>query len=236
MVIRFSFFLFTFFSILPGCKKTDEKETAWQVNISYQVDSSPLQMNRMMYMCEAGYDYEVTKLNYYVSHFVFSKNDGSQYESDKVFYVNAANPTTNSLLFENFPPGDYTAVDFYVGLDSSHNVTDGLAATLDNINMGWPDEMGGGYHFMKLEGHYKDANGTYGFAIHLGKNKHLVPIHLSRALTVSGGHSSPLNLTMNINEWFKNPAVYDFNTDGNYSMNNDTAMQKLCINGADIFN
>jgi len=39
---------------------------------------------------------------------------------------------------------------------------------------------------------------------------------------------------MNMNEWFKNPAVYDFNMDGNYSMSSMMAMEKLMMNGADV--
>ncbi len=41
---------------------------------------------------------------------------------------------------------------------------------------------------------------------------------------------------MNINEWYKNPEIYDFNTDGGYSMGNMMAMMKIAGNGADVFN
>jgi hypothetical protein len=40
---------------------------------------------------------------------------------------------------------------------------------------------------------------------------------------------------MNVAEWFKNPAIYDFNADGNYSMNSMAAMLKLKNNGTDVF-
>lgn len=236
MVFRLSFILLIFCFVVSGCKKEEENEAALQISISHKVDSQPLQMNSMMYTCDAGYQYEVTKLNYYLSHFVFTKSDGSRYESDTVLYVDAAPGNSNTLLLENFPPGNYTGVSFYLGLDSVRNITNGLPTTTENINMIWPDVMGGGYHFMKLEGHYKDNNGTYGFAIHLGKNSHLVLIHLNRSFGISANNPAQLNLTMNINEWFRNPEVYDFNADGNYSMSNDTAMNKLSVNGSDIFN
>jgi uncharacterized protein YwgA len=40
---------------------------------------------------------------------------------------------------------------------------------------------------------------------------------------------------MNINEWYANPAVYDFEVDGNYSMGLSAAMLKLSKNGKDVF-
>lgn len=40
---------------------------------------------------------------------------------------------------------------------------------------------------------------------------------------------------MNLNEWFRNPFIYDFNIDGNYSMGSSAAMAKLKANGVDIF-
>ena len=36
--------------------------------------------------------------------------------------------------------------------------------------MAWPDVMGGGYHFLKLEGHYKKDSLLAGYAMHIGQN------------------------------------------------------------------
>ena len=47
--------------------------------------------------------------------------------------------------------------------------------------MAWPTAMGGGYHFMKVEGHYLDTSNTIqGFAIHLGKNNNLVNVLINQ--------------------------------------------------------
>jgi hypothetical protein len=42
-------------------------------------------------------------------------------------------------------------------------------------------------------------------------------------------------MTMNLNEWFRNPAIYDFNVDGSSSMGSMSAMMKLAMNGPDVF-
>jgi hypothetical protein len=100
--------------------------------------------------------------------------------------------------------------------------------------MAWPDMMGGGYHFMKLEGSYVDSTGTYGYAMHVGKNAYLVNCTMSHHFDLNTGLNAK-ELVMNVNEWFKNPAIYDFNVDGNYSMGVMAAMTKLKNNGTDIF-
>jgi hypothetical protein len=58
-----------------------------------------------------------------------------------------------------------------------------LSTTLDNLNMAWPTAMGGGYHFLKMEGHYLDSlNTNQGYAIHIGKNENLMPVKNNQLL------------------------------------------------------
>lgn len=234
MSVRLSFIILSVAVLFAGCHSGNNNGTL-QIKLSHKVDNSALQFDTMAYTCDAGYKYQVTKLNYYLSGFVFTRSDGSSYRSDSVFYVDASQDPGNILVFKNFAPGNYTKVTFYLGLDSMHNISNILPLTMNNINMQWPDMMGGGYHFMKLEGHYIDSSGTWGFAMHLGKNKNLVHIQLNKSFSISENGSGNLSLTMNINQWFRNP-VYDFDKDGNYAMNNDTALYKLCLNGSNVFN
>ena len=236
MFLRVLVFITLSMFLLAGCKKNETQTGTLQINLSYKVDNRALQFDTVAYTCDAGYTYEVTRLNYYLSNFVFTKSDGSQYQSDKVFYVDASQVAENTLMFGNFAAGNCTGVNFVLGLDSAHNISDLLPATTENINMLWPGIMGDGYHFMKLEGHYNDTSGTVGFAMHLGRNNNRVHIQINRSINITGNSTTNTNLIMNINEWFRNPALYDFKTDGSYSMSNDSAMHKLCTNGTDIFN
>ena len=100
--------------------------------------------------------------------------------------------------------------------------------------MEWPVVMGGGYHFMMFEGHFIDSTGTPGFAMHLGTSASLCPVSIQQTLSI-GQADKEIRLSMNINEWFRNPAIYDFNVDGNYIMGNVQAMSKLAANGVDVF-
>ena len=96
--------------------------------------------------------------------------------------------------------------------------------------------MGGGYHFMKLEGYYVDKTGTWGYTVHVGSNKHLIKTMVIKKPFSIGSDAANIRLSMNINNWYKSPYLYDFDKDGNYTMNNDTSMAKIAANGYYVFN
>lgn len=219
-----------------SCRKEKDGIGKLNIEIAHQIDGQDLKFNTMNYQCEAGYPYQITRLEYYLSAFRFTDKQGHVYTSDKVAYMNPNKESTLNFVFDDIPSGDYVQMDFLIGLDSAHNISNSLDATVENQNMAWPDMMGGGYHFMKLEGIFQDNNNNTGFAMHLGRNGFVTPIHLKKSFSVKRNRTSSLLLNMNINEWFRNPETYNFITDGAYSMGDNAAMGKLIRNGVDVFN
>ena len=133
------------------------------------------------------------------------------------------------------PAGNYESVQLFIGLDDETNVTGGLPNTKENVDMAWPEHMGGGYHFLKCEGHYQDPNAaTVGYAMHMGGNETRITVTIAKAFTLAKDSPS-LTLAMNLDEWYQNPHEYNFDVDGNYTMHDDVAKQKLKENGADVF-
>ncbi len=220
--------------MFSSCKKKNDDENIINLNLSFAVDGSKLEFNSIKYVNAAANNYSVSKLHFYISAFEFENTDGSKFTFDSIFYVDAAIQTP-SFALEGLPVGNYKSLRFLIGLDSLHNISHALPNTIDNENMSWPDMMGGGYHFMKLEGNFMDGGNPTGYAMHLGNNVHVVQVNIQKDFKVSDG-SAALNLEMNINEWFSNPHNYNFNIDGNYSMSDSVAMSKLALNGSDVFN
>lgn len=218
-----------------GCKKDTQIDGGIQFNFGYKIDNDLFKTDTFAYQSPAGYKYKITKLEYFVSNIQLKDLAGNLYRIDTVFYVNASLSSTNTFVLPNIPTGKYTDVYFNIGIDSLRNISNSLSGSVEMENMAWPDMMGGGYHFLKFEGKYLNNGSEEGFAIHLGKNKNLVKIHIVRSIDVNVNSTYSLPLTMNINEWLKNPAIYDFVLDGSYSMSSDAAMQKLNINGSDVF-
>lgn len=206
------------------------------LTIAHEVDGDALAFDQLRYENDAGTKFSVSRLEYYISDIRLLSSDDQVYAHQDIVYVNAQNPETQTIRLEAVPPGNYKSMSFYIGLLPKHNCSRCLPATLENLNMAWPDGMGGGYHFLKMEGKYREASSsaTAGYAMHSGTAAGLTEVMIEKDFHISAG-GQDLKLRMNINEWFRNPELYDFNTDGNYIMGDAAKMSKLARNGASVF-
>jgi hypothetical protein len=119
-------------------------------------------------------------------------------------------------------------------------------------DMMWPDYIGGGYHYMKMNGHWKDLNNIiqpFGFHLGIGQiydsvNHSTIIGFVQNYFTVTMPNSSfsivenattKTGITMNIESWFATPHVYDLNVWGGSIMQNQAAMHTVAENGADAF-
>lgn len=227
-------------SVLSSCKKDDNSQKIsaatpkLSFQLKYEVDGQMVYTDTILYSTAAGYPYSIVTLYYYLSQISLIKSDGTPVLVKDYQYASFLDATTNFFSVYSPPKGSYSGIRFNIGIDAAHNVPDSLPANSDNNNMIWPLFMGGGFHFLKFEGKFSDSMGTYGFAMHLGKNQNLVTVILDKNFTI-GDSDVLLGLTMNLNKWFQNPYNYDFIIDGNYSMSNPDAMTKLSVNGKDVF-
>ncbi|OYU96424.1 MAG: hypothetical protein CFE21_08490 [Bacteroidetes bacterium B1(2017)] len=227
--------------IIGSCKKdntesTTNPNTQLTLKVTHQVDGKELIFDSMCYVNAGGNKYSVTKLNYYLNGFVLTTKNGDKVYLNGYTYIDGRNPN-NQISIGGFSPGTFTNLSFYIGLDPQHNVSGALENSLNNINMAWPEVIGGGYHFLKMEGYYLDSiHAKQGFTMHLGTNEMLVKhVSLPLTITLADNGSSTINLSMNLNEWFKNPHTWDFNKDGNYTMAIPELMTLLKNNGTDVF-
>jgi hypothetical protein len=118
----------------------------------------------------------------------------------------------------------------------------------------WPDILGGGYHYMMINGSWKDnTNVIKSYAFHMGigqlyksdvikvdsiyafvQNYFSVKLPNS-AFTVEANKTRQIEIIMNIDSWFKTPHIYDHNYWGGAIMQNQAAMQIVKENGVDVF-
>lgn len=229
------FYILFILILFCSCKKEKEQvSTTIAIAISHMVDDQPLQYNTFNYTNAAGNSYEVTSLRYYLSNFVFHNSDGSQYADTGIYYIDANNASTTAIQMAEVPTGNYNGVSFKLGLTPAQNISNSLPNLAVNNNMSWPDQMGGGYHFLKFEGHFNNNSGqTDGFAIHLGTDVSLVNIDIDQ-LFEAKDQTTTLNLSMNLNEWFANPSTLDLDS-LSYTMGNASGMSLVATNGSDVF-
>lgn len=221
-------------AITAGCKKTDRTNGVLNVEVNHTVDGAPLIWDSLLYTNQAGNVYSVERLQYYLSDFRFYANKVFIAQKDTVLYVDARKGEANHFMLDKVPLAYFDSVSFMIGVSPQKNITNGLPATMENTIMAWPEMMGGGYHFMKLEGRWKDGQQTPGFAMHIGTQGLQVQAGMPCDVAVTTG-GTKLQLTMNINEWFRNPHTFNFANDGVYIMGNVPLMRKIQENGWDVF-
>ncbi len=228
--------------VISSCKKDDSPTpnsltvlTGINLAVNYTIDGKALYVDSFLYTSAAGFNYSINRFQYYLTNVKLIKPDNAEILITSSHYFDAFEEATSTIAISNIPSGNYIGIKFNIGVDSSFNYWDSLPNTTENTNMLWPLLMGGGYHFLKFEGYYKDGLSDYGYAMHLGTNACNIPVVLSKNISVTPNNTLTLNMNMNINEWLKNPNTFDFNLDGNYIMGNAAAMGKITQNGHDVF-
>ena len=140
--------------------------------------------------------------------------------------------------------GTYSNVSFVFGLINEKN-TDGTYNDLNAASWNIPAMLGGGYHYMQLDGKFinsnNEAQGYNYHAIRAADNAGANPtfpqdtffrVNLG-AITV--GTNEEINVTMHIEEWFKNPNTWDLNIYNQMLMPNSAAQILMFENGQNVF-
>ena len=216
-------------------QKTDPQPTGViTISLNHKANGQTALFDTIMYQIPSGFDLSLTRWEYYLSGFSFMDESGKVVYSKKdAHYVNGRYADTWDIVFTGVPTGHIKKVKFSIGLIEEINISGGLPNTPENIGMAWPDVMGGGYHFMKLEGHFQKTPPSAGYAMHMGDNGYQVHLEfpLEFNLTTEG-----INIEADIDamQWFTNPYNFDFDIDGNYTMGIPELMQKLTDNGSTV--
>ena len=224
-----------------GCSDDDETPvgpTSGSVLFSFDhvVGGQPLVLQSSTtvfpYTNAAGNPFNVDELEYFVSDFRLHRVDGTSVGVEDFLFREAEDDDTRSYTWAGVPTGTYTAVSFTYGLDAEKNVTGGLPI----LALEWPEDWGGGYHYMEMNGHYQASDGTttLPYKLHTGRrflknandpcppacptgpdvvaHHHYFEVKKSVApFTVKGGETWEIVWTMDVTGWYEAP-IFDMNT------------------------
>ncbi|MGJ8734770.1 MAG: MbnP family protein, partial [Cellulophaga sp.] len=191
-----------------------------------------------------GEQLSITKLRYLISNITFQKSSGETFILDGYNLVDVTNNTDLSFTpTTTIPTGTYSNVSFTFGFNNDANYNNNyldLNATSWNV----PAQLGGGYHFMQLEGKFIDNTATETGYIY----------HTIRAVDNSGAalefedtffevdlgevtitDNATFEIDMNISEWFKTPNTWDLNVLYTSLMPNFDAQMMMFENGQNVF-
>ena len=144
------------------------------------------------------------------------------------------------------PVGDYTSLSFTFGLTDAQNQSCRFVNPPE-CDMSWPTVLGGGYHYMKINGKWEADDGQVKpFNLHTGRgqlydedgqvtfvdNSFTVQLNRSFSLQKNG---KTLCLVMDINRWFDARQLFDWNEWGGSIMQNQAAQEVLKQNGPYVF-
>ena len=229
---------------LVSCKKPADCGDL-SMNIGYSVNDNPLITDSLCYHNEVGNEFMITEIQWFISNLEL-QNDLGEWNAwePKIFYIDTNIPESQTLRMNHIPTGHYKALRFTFGLNETDNRT-GLFNNPPELEMFWPEPLGGGYHYMKLNGKFVDAEGRLApMAIHLGIGQNedctefyqnYFTVELPIDFNVMGNTTNSLELTMVIDNWFRNPNTIDLNELGSHIMQNQAAQQALKENGHDVF-
>ncbi|HNW90823.1 MAG TPA: hypothetical protein PKN48_14280 [Bacteroidales bacterium] len=249
---------------LTSCHKDDpipEPETdsgKIKFTFTHLVDGLPLEQDTMKYTNAAGNNYCINELKYFISDVTLHKSDGTTKLIDDwkdICYVDSDIPATLTWeVYDPIPVGTYDSVSFTFGICEAKNISM-MFVNPPEVNMMWPGVLGGGYHYMMINGVWKNTtNVDEIFNFHLGigqlyksdsiNNTDSIYAFVQNYFNVKLPNSSfviekdktrQIEIIMNIESWFETPHVYDHNYWGGAIMQNQPAMQMVKENGSDVF-
>ncbi len=230
--------------LAAGCKKPMTYGRL-DVETDYSINQQALITDSLCFVNEAENHFLINEIQWFVSRIELHSVNGDWVEyAQDAHYIDTDIPESQTLRGKSIPDGHYTSLRFTFGLDETDNQT-GIFSDPPESNMFWPENLGGGYHYMKLNGKYVGSdNQLKPLAVHLGIGQNddcsqfyqnYFTVELPIDFDVLENAKNQLDLTMVIDNWFRNPNLYDFNKFGSAIMQNQTAQRLLSGNGKDVF-
>ena len=243
-----------------SCQKSGVTEegpstpTTIVIRFENKVDSLPLVLDTMIYKNSSNDLYMVTDLQYFISDITLHRDDGVDYtvfNDDGIHYVDARIPSSSYLLVNaSVPYGKFDSVSLTFGIDEEENISNRFLNPPER-DMYWPDILGGGYHYMKMNLLWKKQgfDRTYPFNFHLGigqvyKGNVINPDSIisyvqnffyvnlpASGFSIEKGLTKSMVITMNVNQWFTGDNDFDFQKYPNMMMQNQAALHNACLNG-----
>ena len=198
-----------------------------QLNFDNVVGAKDLKLGTDTYVNAAGENFTVSKLNYYISNIKFIAANGKNFtvpQDSSYFLIREGNADSQQITINKVPEGNYTGIEFMIGIDSLKSVSDpskrkGILDTntgpTNEEAMYW--DWNPGYIFLMLEGtadSATSANGKYYY--HIGgfggrtektlNNIRTAKIDFgSQKATVPRNASTQINLKADILKVFNGP-------------------------------
>jgi len=225
-----------------------------QIHFSHSINGSPVVFDQQNYINDAGNPYLINEVQYFISELTLWYHNGTHVlynHWDPFHYVDTDLPYSMSWIIpDTIQAGFVDSLSFRLGIKDELNESF-MFVNPPERDMFWPEYLGGGYHYMKLNGKWVPADGSYPnlpFDFHVGKGQiyeagvitsfvdNSMPITLAEnSFELNNGDTTRVGIEMQIENWFRSPNEYNHDVWGGYIMNNQEAMHLAVENSHDVF-
>lgn len=237
---------------LFGCesdKEDDISGTAVVFKFIHHWDNTPVtfaDFNAIKFTNAIGNELSIERLRYLISAITFTRSSGETITLDSYNLLDLSDEESLQFLTNtSISSNTYSNVSFTFGFSNQDNI-DGAYTDLNSASWNVPMMLGGGYHYMQLDGKYLNAaNSESGYNYHAiraadnpGQNPSFPQDTFFRVdlgeITIT--ENTQITISMNIAQWFKNPYNWDLNVYDQMLMPNSAAQILMYQNGQNVFN
>lgn len=184
------------------------------VNLIFKniVKDQPMELYDATYSNSFGEAYTINKFRYYISNLMVQRDLENTQINQEIYLIDQAKEESKIISF-SVPAGDYSSLNFQIGVDSIYNVSGAQTGPLDPVkDMFWTWNTG--YVMAKLEGNSpasKVVNGKYEFHIggFSGKNTVLQTVSLpfpeNILVKLNAGETMKIVIKADADAWFQDP-------------------------------
>ncbi len=207
-LVTLLFFASVFISSNRVKGRPDNDSASVKISFINTVKNSRIVLNDSVYTNPFEEKYSISKLRYYVTNVSLNNGSKSCIEKSSYHLIDESKEESQSFTF-NVPPGNYTSLQFLLGVDSLHNVSGAQTGDLDPTkDMFWT--WNSGYVMAKMEGNSPASNlvnNKYEFHIggYAGPYNVIKKIQLdfnNKSFEVTAGKTIEIIINADINTWW----------------------------------
>jgi hypothetical protein len=240
---------FSLFVLLLGCTSEDNSNPNASVNFTFTHtwDGAIIDQNNLTSIIVTNANGETlnfTRIRYLVSRFELVNVDtGATITFNDYKFTDLAQPLSYNFTpaANVIPRGNYR-LKFIWGFNEEDNV-DGAYPDLNSASWNWPAPLGGGYHFLQMDGQYNINSTPSNYNYHNGTarlnddpptfEQNFREISFDEIIPING--NSSIEVVMNFAEFFKNPHQWDLSVLDTPLMPNYMAQKMMQDNVATVF-
>lgn len=240
-------FLTFFLSLLLfSCSSDDDeliKKVTLKFNFTQNWDGTDIEQSDIStteFTNKLGTKLTIEQLRYLISKITLTDGLGNTVKNENYNLIDISKSESLTADFsEQISEGNYN-LSMTFGFNNDDN-QDGIYTDLNTASWNVPAMLGGGYHFMQLDGKFKNTdNELTNFNFHAIKavdksdpnNLQFENTFFSVDLgTISIKNNATIEIKMNVAQWFKNPNDWDLNDKNSNLMMDFDAQKLIAANG-----